>query len=121
MRLLSVVLLSLITTVLHAQDTPRTAKELHALVTKAKTEAEYKTLATYYRLQGDTFAMLAKERKKEWDSELSHPTGGTKYPTGADRARQLAQSYQAKADEAFNTSRQYEKRAKDAEALVEKH
>lgn len=121
MKFLTVVLLSLITTVLHAQDMPGTAKELHALATKAKTEAEYKPLQPITGCKGITFAVLAKERKKEWDSKLSHPTGGTKYPTGADRARQLAQSYQAKADEAFNTSRQYEKRAKDAEALVEKH
>lgn len=97
------------------QNTPPSAKELRKLLQDAKTREEFKVLSLYYHVQGASFEALAKERKKEWASGLAHPTGGSKYPTGADRARQLYEYYASRADQSFKTEKAYEERAKAAE------
>ena len=99
-----------------APNSTHSAKELRTLLKNAKTRDEFKALSEYYRLQGKAYEVLARERKREWQAELKLPSAGGKYPTAADRARQLYEYAQSSADAAFKTAESYEDRAKAVEA-----
>ena len=75
--------------------TARAAEDGH-LPTRARsahTSDEYKRLAAYCHHEAERFDNLAAASREELSRELRHPSGSSKFPTAADRARRWNDYY----------------------------
>ncbi len=73
----------------------------------AHNAAEYHELATFYRRQETSYQLQAREQRNEYKYALSHWSTKS-YPQAADRARQLADYYQQRAEQSKGLAEAFE-------------
>src|SRR6266851_6821650 len=82
-------------------------RDLRTLIRTAHTAEQLTALSSYFRLQSESFRILAAKQNEEMQYALDHPIGGPKYPSAYDRAHRLKAYYEQQAEEASMKAAEY--------------
>ena len=86
--------------------------QLKKLKQEAKTPAEFRVLADYYRQRAQEFNAKAADEKIQWERRSQNVSGpSAKPPRPVDTARNLYEYYQCEADQSAKFAAQYESSA----------
>jgi hypothetical protein len=98
-----------------------TGTQLKQLLHEAHSQAQYETIATYYREEQTTYSQEAAQEKQEWIRRGQNVmVVAAKYPRPVDSARYLYEYYADQARHAEQLAKKYEQLAASATSAISK-